>query len=206
MTKLLEIRDLKTQFFTSAGVVRAVDGITYDVAPGETVRVTVTVVPSSGIKINRYPKIKVTVDVPEDGVVRVPFELPATIDEGRAALTLVLEDGGNVESHVERIPVSLGRLVIETFPESGDLVAGIDTRVYFRVTDPTGEPAALDADVVDGLDEPAAVSDDAHSFHGRMIADAIGHARENSVRPSSRTLDFLHDRGRALQDRHSGNE
>ncbi len=39
MTKLLEIRDLKTQFFTSAGVVQAVDGITYDVAPGETVAV-----------------------------------------------------------------------------------------------------------------------------------------------------------------------
>ena len=39
VTKLLEIRDLRTQFFTSAGVVRAVDGITYDVAPGETVAV-----------------------------------------------------------------------------------------------------------------------------------------------------------------------
>ncbi|HSF95493.1 MAG TPA: ABC transporter ATP-binding protein [Thermohalobaculum sp.] len=39
MTKLLEIKDLRTQFFTSAGVVQAVDGITYDVAPGETVAV-----------------------------------------------------------------------------------------------------------------------------------------------------------------------
>jgi oligopeptide/dipeptide ABC transporter ATP-binding protein len=39
VTKLLEIRDLKTQFFTSAGVVRAVDGISYDVTPGETVAV-----------------------------------------------------------------------------------------------------------------------------------------------------------------------
>ena len=27
MTKLLEIKDLKTQFFTSAGVVQAVDGV-----------------------------------------------------------------------------------------------------------------------------------------------------------------------------------
>jgi oligopeptide/dipeptide ABC transporter ATP-binding protein len=39
LTKLLEIKGLKTQFFTSAGVVQAVDGITYDVAPGETVAV-----------------------------------------------------------------------------------------------------------------------------------------------------------------------
>ena len=39
MTQLLEISNLQTQFFTSAGVVKAVDGITYDVAPGETVAV-----------------------------------------------------------------------------------------------------------------------------------------------------------------------
>ena len=39
MTKLLEINNLQTHFFTSAGVVKAVDGITYDVAPGETVAV-----------------------------------------------------------------------------------------------------------------------------------------------------------------------
>jgi len=37
VTKLLDIKELNTQFFTSAGVVQAVDGITYDVAPGETV-------------------------------------------------------------------------------------------------------------------------------------------------------------------------
>lgn len=39
MAALLEINDLKTQFFTSAGVVRAVDGITYNVKPGETVAI-----------------------------------------------------------------------------------------------------------------------------------------------------------------------
>ncbi len=39
MAKLLEIEDLKTQFFTSAGTVRAVDGISYSVDAGETVAI-----------------------------------------------------------------------------------------------------------------------------------------------------------------------
>jgi oligopeptide/dipeptide ABC transporter ATP-binding protein len=39
VTRLLEIRDLRTQFFTSAGVVKAVDGISYDVDEGETVAI-----------------------------------------------------------------------------------------------------------------------------------------------------------------------
>jgi oligopeptide/dipeptide ABC transporter ATP-binding protein len=34
---LLEVRDLKTYFFTAGGIVRAVDGISYDVNEGETV-------------------------------------------------------------------------------------------------------------------------------------------------------------------------
>jgi oligopeptide/dipeptide ABC transporter ATP-binding protein len=36
---LLEIEGLRTQFFTSSGIVKAVDGITYDVESGETVAV-----------------------------------------------------------------------------------------------------------------------------------------------------------------------
>ncbi|MCB1549372.1 MAG: ABC transporter ATP-binding protein, partial [Hyphomicrobiaceae bacterium] len=36
---MLEVENLQTHFFTSAGVVKAVDGITYDVNEGETVAV-----------------------------------------------------------------------------------------------------------------------------------------------------------------------
>ena len=39
MATLLEIDKLKTQFFTSAGVVKAVDGVSYTVDEGETVAV-----------------------------------------------------------------------------------------------------------------------------------------------------------------------
>ena len=37
MARLLEVRNLQTQFRTSGGIVRAVDGISYDVEEGETV-------------------------------------------------------------------------------------------------------------------------------------------------------------------------
>src|ERR1700746_1872628 len=39
LTPLLEVRELHTEFRTGAGLVRAVDGISYTVDPGETVAI-----------------------------------------------------------------------------------------------------------------------------------------------------------------------
>src|SRR5947207_15726638 len=39
LAPLLEVKDLHTEFRTGAGVVRAVDGISYTVDPGETVAI-----------------------------------------------------------------------------------------------------------------------------------------------------------------------
>ena len=39
MATLLQVRNLTTQFFTSSGIVRAVDNVSFDVEEGETVAV-----------------------------------------------------------------------------------------------------------------------------------------------------------------------
>ena len=39
MAKLLEVKDLRTYFFTDQGVVRSVDGVSYTIRKGQTVGV-----------------------------------------------------------------------------------------------------------------------------------------------------------------------
>ncbi len=91
-----------------------------------------------------------------DGTLSVPFRLPGDITEGRAHLAVTVTDGGTVETTTKTVPVALGRLDVELFPEGGDLVAGVAQRVYFRARTPGGEPADLHAVLEDANGEAVA--------------------------------------------------
>ena len=49
---MLEVRDLKTYFFTPSGVIRAVDGISYDVREGETTAIVALTTLVTGLTMN----------------------------------------------------------------------------------------------------------------------------------------------------------
>ena len=93
-----------------------------------------------------------TTVVGEDGTLLVPFALPADMAEGRGSLSVTVEDGGVVETTSRTVPIALGRLDVELYPEGGELVAGLPTRVYFRSRTPLGEPADLEFELRDGDD------------------------------------------------------
>lgn len=100
-----------------------------------------------------------TIVLPGSGSAKVPFSLPKEIDQGRGTLSVVVRDGGNVETIAETLPIVVDRLDVAFFPEGGDLVAGLPSRVYFSARDSKDEPADLQADVLDSRGRKVAVAE-----------------------------------------------
>lgn len=86
---------------------------------------------------------RVPVTMSNTGNAEARFELPATIERGEGTLAFVIEDGGVVETASKTIPILLQTVDIQFYPEGGDLVAGVENRVYFEARTPYGKPADL---------------------------------------------------------------
>jgi len=83
------------------------------------------------------------------GTFQIAFTLPKEIAKGDGQLAVIVDDGGTSESIVETIPINLGKVDVKFYPEGGDLVAGLDNRVYFVGRDPLNKPVHLEGTIVD---------------------------------------------------------
>ncbi len=81
------------------------------------------------------------------GRATVRFRLPETIERGIGTLALVIEDGGVVETATKTIPILLKVVDLWLYPEGGDLVAGIPTRLYLEARTPADKPADIAASI-----------------------------------------------------------
>lgn len=79
---LLEVRDLKTQFFTEEGVVRAVDGITFDVYPGEIVGLVGESGAGKSVAAQSIMRLVENPGAIVDGEIRFKGEVLVGLDEG----------------------------------------------------------------------------------------------------------------------------
>ena len=117
MTTVLEVKGLKTQFFTQDGVVKAVNGISYDLNEGETVQGTVTNVASFGAFVEVGEGVEGLVHLSEmpDG-----DETRANLKPGDAVWVQVLR----VDDRRRRISLSM-RVAFwpGTLPAGQDVVA-----------------------------------------------------------------------------------
>ena len=85
----------------------------------------------------------------ERGVAVFRFQIPEEVERGEARFAARVTDGGTVETAVEPFVVPVGGLQVAFFPEGGDLVAGIQNRIYAEVTDVLGRPSSARGRVVD---------------------------------------------------------
>ncbi len=84
------------------------------------------------------------------GSCQIEFALPEKIDRGDGFLHVTADDGGNREPTIKTIPINLGKVTVEFFPEGGQLAGGLENRVYFVARDPLGEPVDIRGTVIDG--------------------------------------------------------
>lgn len=145
--------------------------------PGDHVVAEVKLSRATGEPLSAQLTAVVTVDGKEaarmtrfsnkNGRAFVSFQLPASIGSPDARLSIQVDAGGVTESIERRIPLALGDVQLSFFPEGGELVAGLASRVYLAAQDPQGEPVEVEGSIFD----------DRGMFLGRFASAHEGMAR-----------------------------
>ena len=147
-------------------------------------RKVTAVVTLDDAEISRLP---VTTD--KAGKALVKFRLPAKIARGDGLLTILAEDGGVTESIQKRIPIVMTTLQLGVFPEGGDLVAGLTSRVYFMAKTMIGKPADIEGKVIDDRGQVVASLASLHDGMGsfELRAEAGRRYHVEVVKPANIT-------------------
>jgi hypothetical protein len=84
------------------------------------------------------------------GTAKIRFPLPEKIEHpGEAWLAITVERGAARETIRRDIPLDGGVVSVAFYPEGGELVAGLENRVYFSARDGRGRPIEVRGSVVD---------------------------------------------------------
>ncbi len=129
-------------------------------------------------------RIPVATDAAGNAVVQ--FTLPSSIAKGDGLLTILVDDGGVTESVQKRIPITLADISLAVYPEGGDLIAGLPSRVYFAAKNAMDKPADIDAKVTDDRGTTVALLQSYHDGMGRfeLVPDPARSYKIEITRPS----------------------
>jgi hypothetical protein len=111
---------------------------------------------------------RVPAKIDDKGRCTVSFDLPKEIARGDGSLAFAIEDGGVVENATKTIPILLQTVDLTMFPEGGDLVSGLSSRMYFQAKTPVGKPADLAGVVVSDDGAEVATFKSEHEGRGRF--------------------------------------
>jgi hypothetical protein len=104
----------------------------------------------------------------DKGRCTVSLKLPAAIERGEGVLSFTIEDGGVVETATKTIPLLVRSFEVAVFPEGGDLVAGLRSRVYLEARTLAKKPADIAGVVVDSKGKEITTFRTEHEGRGRF--------------------------------------
>ncbi|HXA00998.1 MAG TPA: MG2 domain-containing protein [Cytophagaceae bacterium] len=84
----------------------------------------------------------------EEGFGYIRFRLPADLKTNDGLLNILLDYQGSAESISRAIPIILNKISFTMYPEGGDLVTGLNSRVAFRAMNEFNKPADVEGIVM----------------------------------------------------------
>ncbi|MFM2376394.1 MAG: hypothetical protein RLZZ165_1491, partial [Bacteroidota bacterium] len=115
-----------------------------------------------------YLDLKGTTD--GEGKASLRFRLPENLTSNDGLVNVMIAYNGLTESISRSVPIVLNKIDLQFFPEGGDLVYGLGSKVAFRAINEFGKPADIEGVVVD---QNGAQIADFKSFHHGMGAFAF---------------------------------
>ncbi len=108
------------------------------------------------------------------GKAKLKFRLPAKLETNDGLVNVMIAYNGLTESISRSVPIVLNKIDVQFFPEGGDLVYGLGSKVAFRAINEFGKPADIEGIV---LDQNGTKISDFKSFHQGMGAFAFNPAQ-----------------------------
>lgn len=104
------------------------------------------------------------------GKTQLQFTLPKDLNTIDGLLNAMIDFEGRTESISRSVPIVLNKIDLQFYPEGGDMVSGMNSRVAFKAVNEFGKPADVEGIIVD---EKGAFVQKFSSYHFGMGAVAF---------------------------------
>ncbi|MDF1549260.1 MAG: TonB family protein, partial [Bacteroidales bacterium] len=112
-----------------------------------------------------YKKNSIITD--KEGKALINFTLPGKLDSPDGTLNVTIDYQERMESISRTIPITLKGISLSFFPEGGNLMVGVNSRIAFKALDSYGNPSDIEGRI---LDEENQLITSFKSFHDGMGA------------------------------------
>ena len=87
------------------------------------------------------------------GHAELKLQLPATLDSNDGLLNVLIDYNGQTESISRAVPIILNKIDLQFFPEGGQNIANVESKIAFKAVNEFGEPADIEGLVMNGVGE-----------------------------------------------------